>query len=139
MSVLLDTGLIFAYLNRQDARHSEAKELIERIARKEFGQPFVTDHVIDELFVLIRVRTGSSTLEDSARRLLPMPAPALKGLASISLGTTLLIPAWEVFHKYRDQGISFTDASLIVTMRERSIGRLATFDDRLRKLVATTE
>jgi predicted nucleic acid-binding protein len=68
-----------------------------------------------------------------------MPTPALKGRVSISLGTALLMPAWEVFHKYRDQGISFTDASLIVTMRERNIGRLATFDDRLRTLVAVAE
>jgi predicted nucleic acid-binding protein len=135
MSVLLDTGLIFAYLNRQDAGHREARALMLRIARKEFGAPFVSDHVIDELFVLIRVRTGSAALEEAAHRFLPLPSPALKGLAAVSLGTGLLGPTWEVFRKYRDQGISFTDASLIVTMREMGIERLATLDSRLGKLV----
>ena len=136
MSVLLDTGLIFAYINGEDARHAESAELMERIACREFGQPFVTDHVVDELFVLIRVRTGLPALEESARRFLPMPTPALKGLAAVSLGTALLEPACEVFRKYRDQGLSFTDAGLIVTMREMRIDWLATLDGRLRGLVA---
>lgn len=135
MSVLLDTGIILAYLNREDAGHEEATDLIERVARKEFGAPFVTDHVIDELFVLIRARTRSASLEEAAKRWLPLPEPALKGLAAISLGVDVLDPAWEIFRKYRDQGISFTDATLMVTLRERGIERLATLDKRLGKLV----
>ncbi len=136
MSVLLDTGVIFAYLNRQDAGHRRARELMTRIARKEFGAPFVTDHVVDELFVLIRARTGSAALEESAHRFLPLPSPALRGLTLVSLGAGLLEPTWQVFRKHRDQGLSFTDASLIVTMREMAIERLATFDPRLGNLVS---
>jgi predicted nucleic acid-binding protein len=139
MSVLLDTGAIFAYLNREDARHREARGLMLRIARKEFGAPFVTDHVIDELFVLIRARTRSAALEDAAKRWLPLPDPVLKGLSVVSLGTEVLEPAWEVFRKYRDQGISFTDASLVVTLREMGIERLATLDSRLGKLAPRAE
>lgn len=139
MSVLLDTGVIFAYLNREDARHGEARALMLRIARKEFGAPFVSDHVIDELFVLIRSRTGSAALEEAAKRWLPLPGPVLKGLSVVSLGAEVLEPAWEVFRKYRDQGISFTDATLMVTLRERGIERLATIDARLRTLVPSVE
>jgi len=135
VSVLLDTGIILAYLNREDAGHESALDLIARIARKEFGAPFVTDHVIDELFVLIRARTRSTALEEAARKWLPLPDAALKGLTAISLGVEVLDPAWEVFRKYRDQGISFTDATLMVTLRERGIERLATLDSRLAKLV----
>ncbi len=139
MSVLLDTGLIFAFLNEDDADHARAVELMLRVVRKEFGAPFVTDTVVVELFTLIRARTGSAALEESARRFLPLPTPALKGLTSVSLGVGLLEPAWEVFRKYRDQGISFTDAGLIVTMRELGLERLATLDARLRGLVPCAE
>jgi len=139
MTVLLDTSLVYAYLNRQDARHEEARGLVLRIARKEFGAPFVTDHVIDELFILVRSRTGSGALEEATKRWLPLPVPALVGLRAISLGTELLKPAWEVFRRHRDQHLSFTDATLIVTMRERGIHRLATLDSRLRKLVPCAE
>jgi len=139
VTVLLDTGLIFAHLHREDARHEEARRLLRKVGRKEFGAPFVTDHVIDELFILVRSRTGSGALEEATKRWLPLPVPALVGLRAISLGTELLKPAWEVFRRHRDQHLSFTDAALIVTMRERGIHRLATLDSRLRKLVPCAE
>ena len=135
MSVLLDTGTIFAHLNRHDAKHAEGTELMLRLGRKEFGAPLVTDHVIDELFVLARVRTKSAQVEEALKSFLPLPNPALKGLATVSLGAGVLEPAWQVFSKYRDHGISFTDATLIATMKELKIDWLATFDTRLSKLV----
>lgn len=139
MTVLVDTGVFFAFLNANDARHTEAVELVDRVARREFGQPFVTDHVIDELFILVRSRTRSAELEESLRRLLPLPSPALKGLTAVSLGTAVLRPTWDVFRQYRDQRLSFTDASLIVTLRELRLDRLATFDRRLARLVPHAE
>lgn len=139
MTVLLDTGVVFAFLQADDVRHDEAVELMVRIARREFGQPFVTDHVIDELFTLTRSRLHSTELEGSLRRFLPLPSPALRGLAAVSLGTAVLELAWEAFRRYRDQGLSFTDASLIATQRELNIDRLATFDRRLARLVPCAE
>lgn len=137
MSVLLDTGVLYAFLNPDDPRADEAAALMGRIGRKEFGAPFVTDHVIDELFTLIRARTGSAKLEEAAKRFLPMPAPSLHGLAVVALGESLLGRAWEEFARYRDQRISFTDAGLIAAMRELRIDTIATFDEALRTLVPT--
>lgn len=139
MTVLLDTGVVFAFLNEDDVRHGDAFDLVSRIARREFGQPFVTDHVIDELFVLVRSRTRSSELEESLRRFLPLPSPALRGLVAVSLGVAVLEPAWHAFRQFRDQGLSFTDASLLVTLRELKLDRLATFDRRLARLVPQAE
>lgn len=139
MTVLLDTGAVFAFLHADDTRHGEAVQLMTRIARREFGAPLINDHAVDELFVLVRVRTGSSQLEEAVRRFLPLPTPMLRGLSMVSLGTSLIAPAWEVFRRYRDQGLSFTDAGLIVTMKEFRIDRLATFDRRLSRLVPIAE
>lgn len=139
MTVLLDTGVVFAFLNADDTRHSEAVRLMTRIARREFGAPLINDHAVDELFVLVRVRTGSSELEEAARRFLPLPTPLLRGLSMVSLGTSLIAPAWEVFRRYRDLGLSFTDAGLIVTMQELRIEQLATFDRRLSRLVPVAQ
>lgn len=139
MTVLLDTGVVFAFLNADDVRHSEAVELVTRIARRDFGQPFVTDHVVDELFILTRSRTRSAELEQSLWRFLPLPTPTLRGLTAVSLGVAVLEPTWEVFRRFRDQRLSFTDASLIVTVRELGFDRLATFDHRLARLVPHVE
>jgi predicted nucleic acid-binding protein len=139
MTILLDTGVVFAFLYANDERHGEAFDLMSRIARKEFGQPYVTDHVIDELFVLARTRARSDDLEESLRRFLPLPKPALPGLAAVSLGTAHLLPTWEEYRRYRDQRLSFTDASLIVTLRELKLDWLATFDQRLARLIPHAE
>ena len=134
MTVLFDTGVIFAYLYAKDDRHEAALELVSRVATKEFGQPFVTDHVVDELFALARSRARMPAVEEAARRFLPLPDPAIPGLTVVSLGTAHLGETWEVFRRYRDQKLSFTDASLLVTLRELRLDRLATFDDRLARI-----
>jgi uncharacterized protein len=139
VTVLLDTGVVFAFLNADDARHRDAVQLVTRIARREFGAPLIYDHAVDELFVWVRARTGSLQLEEAARRFLLLPTPMLRGLSMVSLGTSLIAPAWEVFRRYRDQGLSFTDAGLIVTMRELRVERLATFDRRLSRLVPVVQ
>lgn len=139
MTVLFDTGVVFAFLNADDARHNDAVQLVTRIAHREFGAPLISDHAVDELFVLVRVRTGSCQLEEAARRFLPLPTPLLRGLSIVSLGTSLIAPAWEVFRRYREQRLSFTDAGLIVTMQELRIDRLATFDRRLSRLVPVAQ
>jgi predicted nucleic acid-binding protein len=135
MSVLFDTGVLYAFLNDDDPLHDRAVALMERIQAKEFGAPFVTDLVVAELFNLIRARRGPLRLERAARRLLPMPQTALPGLSPISLGTAVLERAWATFERYRDQGLSFTDATLVVTLQELRIDALATFDGRLAAIV----
>jgi predicted nucleic acid-binding protein len=137
MSVLLDTGFLFAFLDEGDTKHDEAFALMDRIQAKEFGAPFVSDLVIVELFSLIRARKRAARMEEAARRLLPLPSPALRGLSLVSLGPSIFERAWEEFDRYRDQRISFTDASLIATLAELRIDALATFDEVLCNLTPT--
>ncbi|MDE1821690.1 MAG: type II toxin-antitoxin system VapC family toxin [Euryarchaeota archaeon] len=134
MSVLLDTGVLYGALNHDDEAHERATALLDRVGRREFGAPLVLDHVVHELFTLIRSRRDPPALEEAAARLLPLPTPELRGLSIASLGTSLMRPAWGVFRKYRDQRLSFTDAALLASMRELRIDRLATFDRRLASL-----
>ncbi len=137
MSVLLDTGVLFAFHHLEDSRHADALALMSRVANKEFGAPFVSDLVVAELFTLIRARTRSAALEEAARRLLPMPNPSLRGLTMVSMGSSIVGRSWEEFERYRDRQISFTDATLIATLKELRIDSLATFDGKLRAIVPT--
>ncbi len=83
MTVLHDPGVVFSSLNADDPRYAESADFLSRIARRELGQTFVTDHVIDELFVLARSRTQSSELEESVRRLLSSPSPLLRAARTL--------------------------------------------------------
>ena|SRR5689334_10077107 len=134
MSVLLDTGFLVAFLDKDDEHHAAAYALMDRIQAKEFGAPFVTDLVVAELFSLLRARRRGARWEQAARRLLPMPSPELRGLTVVSLGVSGLERTWEAFERYRDKGISFTDASLIVTLGELRIDAIATFDEGLGRI-----
>jgi uncharacterized protein len=137
MSILLDTGFLFAFLDEDDEHHDKAFALMDRIQAKEFGAPFVTDLVVAELFSLIRARRRGPKWEEAARRLLPLPSPDLRGLTIISLGASATERTWEAFERYRDQRISFTDANLIVTLSELRIDALATYDAKLAGITPT--
>ncbi len=139
MTILRKTGAVFAILHADAARHDDAVALVSRIARRVFGPPFVTDHVIEALYIRTRSRTNSSPLEQALGRFLPRPTPALRGWTAVSLGTTVLEPTWEEFRPYRDQRLSFTDASLMATRKELNLDRLATFDRQLARLVPHAE
>jgi predicted nucleic acid-binding protein len=137
MSVLIDTGVLFAFLNEDDSSHDGAKDLVERMARRELGAPFVCDLVVSELFTLIRVRTGSAKMEEAALRLLPLPTSQLAGLQIICMLHEDLLAGSKEFLRHRDQAISFADACQLFLMKERGLGTLATFDERLGRLAAS--
>jgi len=134
MSIILDTGFIVAHLNTRDSRHADVRPLMERVARREWGVPLVSEAVVHEIFILFRSRTRSASLEESARRFLPLPEPVLKGLRAVSLGVGGLPDTAGIFFKHRDQGISFTDANLLALMRSLGIEHLVTLDDTLVRL-----
>ncbi|MBI4392453.1 MAG: type II toxin-antitoxin system VapC family toxin [Euryarchaeota archaeon] len=129
MSLLIDTGVLFAFLNNDDARHGQAVGAIERIARGEWGTPLVSDYVVDELFTLIRARTGNPDLETAAKRLLPFPKPMLPRLQLVPVGPRHLDATLALFLRHRTRRLSFTDASILALMPELGIETLATFDD----------
>lgn len=134
MTVLLDTGVLFAFLNRDDERHPEARRLLGALAKGTWGSSFVSEYVVDELFTLIRARTRSRKLEEAARSLLPLPTPALVGLRILPVGPERVPAILEVFQRHRERGVSFTDASLLVTLEAFGLDRLVTFDERLAAL-----
>lgn len=137
MSILLDTGVLFAFLNADDERHVAARDLLKRVAASEWGAPFVNEYVVDELFTLIRARTRSKKLEGAAKRLLPLPTPALAGLRILPVGPERLAATLGVFELHHKEGLSFTDASLLVVLDSFGLDRLATFDQRLAALAPT--
>ena len=134
MSVLLDTGVLFAFLNGDDERHPEARRIIAAVAEGRHGSPFVSDLVVHELFSLIRAKTRNPHLETAAKRLLPLPTPELPNLRIVSLGHERLPDLVAAFERRRDLGITVTDASHLVLMDLLGIDYLATFDRRLQAL-----
>jgi Predicted nucleic acid-binding protein, contains PIN domain len=103
--------------------------------RRVFGTPYVSDYVFDEAVTLARTRTGSHA---AARRLADRlrgldPYPAAYELRHVSpAGFT---DAIEVFDRYDDQQLSFTDATSIALVERHDLDQILSFDDDFDGLV----
>ncbi|MBW3581814.1 MAG: PIN domain-containing protein [Euryarchaeota archaeon] len=136
MSLLLDTSVLFAFLNQDDADHARAKEFLLAVSEGALGTPVVTDLIIAELHNLARACKMAPAFEEAARDLLSGSTLPLLGLVRREVGIARFDRIMEVFLKYRDARVSFTDASLLVMQQDESIDLLATFDRRLGALAA---
>lgn len=128
MSVLIDTGVLYAFLYAADERHREGTEIVKAVVRGRLGHPFVLDWAAAELFTLIRARRGGAKMERAAMELLWHP----KSMGTIlPAGPSALRGAATIFEKVTGRGFSFIDAGQVWAAREHSIPLLATFDTAL--------
>lgn len=135
MSVLVDTGVLYAHHDRDAARHDAAREAMDVLLAGEYGQPYVTDYVYDEAVTLTRRRTGSfdaaRTIGERVRGAGAFP----EVFAFVYLDRSLFDAAVEVFERYSDQNLSFTDAATIAVVDERGMDAVVSFDDDFDGLV----
>ena len=54
MSLLVDTGVLYAHHDKDAKHHEAAKEAMTAALNGEYGQPYVTDYVYDETVTLTR-------------------------------------------------------------------------------------
>lgn len=137
MSVLLDTGVLFAYVYPASEEHEVAVSFIEGVCRRRFGTPVVSDLIMAELLTLVRARRIGAKGEEIVRSLFPLPESDLPGLVSFDVGGHAFQRVWDKFALHRDRRLSFVDASHLVLMEDHEIGMLATFDKGFDGLVPT--
>jgi len=125
MSVLLDTGVLYAHHDADAEHHEAAKDTLTEVFRGEYGQPYVTDYIYDETVTLTRYRMGSfeeaKTVSD---RILEMDA-----IRFVHVSPDVFEDAVSIFEKYDDQSLSFTDATTVAVMKKRGLDAVMSFDD----------
>ncbi len=124
MSILIDTGVFFAFYNRRDAHHLDSICLVTHILEGRWGRPFTTVLVVSETVTLLRLRIGLEAAEaflDALRE---------SGISLVFVDEELYRATIEVLRKYWDKPLSFTDANIIATMNVLGIEYLASYDDR---------
>jgi len=135
MSVLVDTGVLYADHDTDATRHEAAAGALERVYDGEFGQPYVTDYVFDEAVTLALRRSGSfeAALQLGQRLRGVDPYPEVYELLYVSMPT--FEAAVDVFKQHPDQGLSFTDATLITQYERQDVDGILTFDNDFDGLV----
>ncbi len=120
--IFVDTGAFVARYLRQDSHHRRAKRTWNEIERAR-DRCFTSNFVLDETFTLLGRRASYSFAAERARALLRSEA------------LTILRPdaedeqaAVDLFTKFADQQVSFTDCTSFVLMRRNRLSRAFTFD-----------
>jgi predicted nucleic acid-binding protein len=120
--IYIDTGPFLARYVEKDQHHDDAASAWEKIQRS--GQRLYTSNfVLDELFTLLARRTTYRFAAERARNILD------------STAIQILRPerkqereAIELFAKYADQKVSFTDCVSFLLMKEAKIRQAFSFD-----------
>lgn len=135
MSVLVDTGVLYADQDVASTRHEAAETALETVYDGELGRPYVSEYAYDEVLTLTLQRSGSvETAIELGRRIRGVdPYPEYFELLHLSRDE--FDSAVEAFERFDDQQLSFTDAVQIAQCERRDIDAVLTFDDDFEGLV----
>lgn len=138
MSVVIDTGLFYAAQNERATNHDTAKQALSHVFSGELGQPYTTDYVYDGTVTLVRSRTNSFREASHAGDRILGREEYPDAVEFVTVSEALFEAAVNVFERYRDHALSFTDASTIALVEQRGIDAVLTFDDDFDGLVPCT-
>jgi predicted nucleic acid-binding protein len=128
MTVIVDTGVLYADHDTDASRHEAATRAVEAIYDGEFGQPYVSDYIYDEAVTLTLKRSDVEAAKLLRKRIRGVDSyPTTYEMCSIS--AAVFADAVSIFERYDDQQLSFTDASTVALCERHAIDAVVSFDD----------
>lgn len=119
MSVFIDTSVLYAVTDKGEKRQAQAKMIMRRAAGED---PFTSDHVLVETWLLVRSRHGF----DQAMRFWEGIRDTPIVIEPVTHGD--LERAAAIGERWADQQFSLVDCSSIALMERTGCSRVATFD-----------
>jgi len=135
MTVLVDTGVLYADHDTDAARHETATEALESVYDGEFGLPYVSDYIYDEAVTLTLKRGGSFSAAKQLGERLRGADPFPRTYEMLHVSAAVFADAVEVFERDDDRSLSFTDATTIALVERHHIDCVMSFDDDFDGLV----
>lgn len=120
MAVVLDTGVVYAYYDRQDTWHEKSVELL----KSEPGQLVLPSPIIPEVDHLLGVRLGGRAQTTFYRGL----ASGSYFVADLPQGGYQRV--LDLNDRFDDLRLGFVDASIVAIAESLSLRRVATTDRR---------
>ena len=68
--IFLDSSFIIALSVASDENHKKAKKIMEKIAKGEFGQAYISDYIFNEIVTVILIKTKDIKKATEVGRLL---------------------------------------------------------------------
>lgn len=128
MRLFVDTSAWLALNDKNDQYHNRAVAKISDIKKFRI-ELFTSEYVIDESITLIRYRISHQAAVTFGDSLLQSSIVSI-----IDVTQEDRLKAWEVFKRYGDKELSFTDCTSFVLMRNLKIHKAFTFDEHFKQI-----
>ena len=135
MTVLVDTGVLYADHDTDAARHDSATSALEVVYDGTFGQPYISDYIYDEAVTLTLKRSGSHTAATTVGERLRGAGEFPQAYEMVDVSAAVFDDAVALFEQYDDQALSFTDATTVAIVERHGIDAVLSFDDDFDGLV----
>lgn len=129
MTVVIDTGILFADHDTDASRHELASAALEAVYDGEFGTPYVSDFIYDEAVTLTLNRSRSHTAAKQLGERLRGVDPYPDVFEQLRVTSPVFSKAVATFDRYDDQRLSFTDATTIALCDHHDLDYVLSFDD----------
>lgn len=139
MTVLVDSGVFVAHVNRRDPGHAAARRTMAAVLADRWGRAFASDYILDESVTLARSRTRSHAVAVSVADLILGRRGFTPFFDLLMVTGPIFRRALELFEAYDDQELSFTDATTVALMERRRIDHVLSFDDDFDGIVPRIE
>jgi predicted nucleic acid-binding protein len=120
--LFVDTSGWYAAFNRADGAHSAIRQALAQ-ARKARRAIVTSDYVIDETLTLVRMRAGHRLAVEVGEAVWRRG-----GAEIIDVDAAIRDAAWQIFRRYREHTLSFTDCVSAALMRQRGLEEVLTLD-----------
>ncbi len=129
--LFIDTSAFIAIVNKGDRWHESANKLVEDIkeGRTKLRGIVTSDYVIDETLTKIRYSVGHKEAVEWGKSIL-----ASSLIQKVIVDDAVFNEAWELFQRYEDKKLSFTDCTSVVIMRNMGINTIFAFDEDFLKI-----
>lgn len=129
--LFVDSSAFIAIVNAGDSWHGKALELLGKIEKGdlEFKRIVTSDYVIDETITRLRYSVGHKEAVEWGRNILVSNV-----VERINVDEEIFNRAWELFEKYDDKMLSFTDCASFSIMEKMGIRKAFAFDEDFDKV-----
>jgi len=135
MSVFLDTGLYYALQNQRATQHDAALSAFNVTLSGTYGTVYTSDYVFDETVTLVLSRTGRHEEARTVGQRILGHGDYPDAVDMLFVGRETFRKAIDVFERYDDQQLSFTDAATVALTEHHDIDHVLSFDDDFDGLV----
>ncbi len=131
-SILIDSGVLYALLDKSDNRNPDARAIVLRVLKGKFGSPNVTDYVLLETSSLLAqrgIRRAIKSLNDFL---------AENKFRILFVTEDVYLEAMKLTNQDKGDFLSLADSSQIVLSKSLGIDTVATFDSVLANFFQTS-